>query len=125
MPEGFIRINPRSIGDTVVAKRLVVRGRKIANTIETEAAPAIPSESTTQETEMRHTEASDKPIETLLADVPTTCELLGGISPRTLFSLTKSGRVPSLRIGGRVLYSREALRRWIEAEQTGANHHDN
>jgi excisionase family DNA binding protein len=43
-----------------------------------------------------------------------------GISERTLFSLTKSGEVPHLRIGKRVLYRREALEAWLrEREQRG------
>ena len=41
------------------------------------------------------------------------------ISERTLFTLTKAGTIPSVRIGGRVLYSVESLRRMI-AEQGGA-----
>ncbi len=37
-----------------------------------------------------------------------------GISTRHLFGLRKRGEVPYVRLGGRVLYSPEALQRWIE-----------
>ena len=37
-----------------------------------------------------------------------------GISDRHLFSLRKRGEVPYIRLGGRVLYSPEALQKWIE-----------
>ena len=38
-----------------------------------------------------------------------------GISPRSLFSLRKSGQIPCVRLGGRVLYSPAALQAVIEA----------
>lgn len=37
------------------------------------------------------------------------------ISPRTLFALVKSGQVPVVRVGRRVLFSVEALQRWVRA----------
>jgi excisionase family DNA binding protein len=36
------------------------------------------------------------------------------ISPRLLWSLTKSREIPSLRLGRRVLYPRKALEIWVE-----------
>ncbi len=36
-----------------------------------------------------------------------------GVSPRTLWKLTKEKRVPSVKIERRVLYSVEALRRFV------------
>ncbi len=34
------------------------------------------------------------------------------VSPRTVFSLTQSKKLPCVRVGGRVLYSPTALRAW-------------
>jgi hypothetical protein len=43
------------------------------------------------------------------------------ISPRTLWSLTAPrGPIPCVRLGSRVLYSPEALRRWIDEQQEAA-----
>jgi len=42
------------------------------------------------------------------------------ISERTLFTLTKAGTVPSVRIGGCVLYSVAALGRWIDEQTTNS-----
>ena len=36
-----------------------------------------------------------------------------GISPRTLFTLRKEGKVRAVRIGKRVIYSREELQRFL------------
>jgi excisionase family DNA binding protein len=43
------------------------------------------------------------------------------ISERTLFTQTKAGTLPSVRIGGRVLYSVVALERWIAERTEGGN----
>lgn len=37
-----------------------------------------------------------------------------GISERLLWTLTNAKKVPSLRVGTRVLYSIDALKQWIE-----------
>ncbi|MBX3360146.1 MAG: helix-turn-helix domain-containing protein [Phycisphaeraceae bacterium] len=37
-----------------------------------------------------------------------------GISERLLWTLTNSGSVPHVRIGARVLYPTEQLRRWVD-----------
>jgi excisionase family DNA binding protein len=36
------------------------------------------------------------------------------ISPRLLWSLTKTREIPSVRLGRRVLYPRKALENWVE-----------
>lgn len=42
-----------------------------------------------------------------------------GISPRFLWSLTRAGKVPCVRIGRRVLYDPEALNRFIASRSEG------
>jgi excisionase family DNA binding protein len=49
----------------------------------------------------------------LLVDVGTAAQLLG-LSPRTLWSLTRRGELPCRRVGRRVLYSRAALAAYAE-----------
>jgi excisionase family DNA binding protein len=44
-----------------------------------------------------------------------------GISDRTLFTLTKSGDVPHIRIGRRIMYPRTSLVEWIEQRSAGRN----
>jgi len=48
----------------------------------------------------------------LLIDARDAARLLS-ISPRTLWSLTKAGKIPVVRIGRRVLYATDTLRAWI------------
>lgn len=58
--------------------------------------------------------------EKLLLPTPEACKALGGICPRTLWGMTwPRGSIKSVRIGSRVLYSVEELRKWIDA-QVGA-----
>jgi excisionase family DNA binding protein len=40
------------------------------------------------------------------------------VSPRTLWSLTKSGSIPCVRIGRAVRYSKADLEAWIESQKT-------
>ena len=43
------------------------------------------------------------------------------VSPRTLWSMTSPrGPIPAVRLGARVLYSPDALRRWIDEQQQAA-----
>jgi excisionase family DNA binding protein len=42
-----------------------------------------------------------------------------GISPRTLFTMRKDGRIPFVRLGHRVLYNPRSLRAWLEAQEQG------
>jgi excisionase family DNA binding protein len=41
-----------------------------------------------------------------------------GIGEKLLWSKTKANRIPHIRIGGRVLYVREVLERWLEDQAT-------
>jgi predicted DNA-binding transcriptional regulator AlpA len=57
----------------------------------------------------------------VLLSAPDAARALG-ISERTLWGLTKPrGPVPSMRVGGRVLYLTSALRAWAEAEHAQQN----
>jgi excisionase family DNA binding protein len=42
-----------------------------------------------------------------------------GISPRNLWSLTRDESIPHLRIGKRVLYAPDELRRWARSRLRG------
>jgi excisionase family DNA binding protein len=44
------------------------------------------------------------------------------ISERTLWRLTKSGRVPHVRVGRRVLYDVEELRTWVRQLRESPSH---
>lgn len=44
-----------------------------------------------------------------------------GISARTLFTLTKKGIVPHVRLGRRVLYPIAELREWMERRMNRGN----
>jgi hypothetical protein len=54
-------------------------------------------------------------IEPVLVDVTTACKLLGGISPRKLDDLVLDGHITPKRIGSRVLFTPEELRRFATA----------
>lgn len=56
----------------------------------------------------------------LLVSAANAAGLLS-ICPRTLWTLTNEGKVPHVRIGRRVMYSRTALRKWIQTRMTGGN----
>ena len=43
------------------------------------------------------------------------------VSDRSLWEWTKAGRVPHVRLGRRVLYSPDDLRRWVEGQRRGAD----
>lgn len=43
------------------------------------------------------------------------------ISPRTLWSLTKAGEIPCLKIGRSVRYDPVDLRNWIDARKSAGN----
>lgn len=60
---------------------------------------------------MRH-DANPAPIERLTASVAEAAEMLG-VSERTVYNLTKSGRLPHKKIGTRILYSIDGLRRFV------------
>jgi excisionase family DNA binding protein len=56
--------------------------------------------------------------EPLLVGVEEAARLLN-VCSRTLWTLTQSGNLPHLRIGRRVLYPVEGLRRWIADRTSG------
>ena len=41
------------------------------------------------------------------------------ISPRSLWEWTKAGRVPHVRLGRRLLYAPDDLRRWVQSQRQG------
>lgn len=41
-----------------------------------------------------------------------------GVCEKTLYNLRTEGRVPHLRLGSRVLYSPDALKKWVESQLT-------
>ncbi len=51
-------------------------------------------------------------IERLTVNAAEAAEMLG-VSARTVFQLTKAGKLPHKRLGGRVVYPIETLRRFI------------
>lgn len=50
---------------------------------------------------------------------PREASALLGVSERNLWSLTKAGEVPSLKIGRLTKYRPEALAAWLAAKETG------
>ena len=52
-------------------------------------------------------------VEPLLLDARSAAKSLS-ISERTLWTFTKKGDIPCIRIGKRVLYSPDDLRTWID-----------
>jgi hypothetical protein len=58
------------------------------------------------------------PLTPILVDRPAAAKLLG-ISVRLLDSLTKDKKVPCVRLSGRVMYSPEKLREWVNAQAQG------
>ena len=51
--------------------------------------------------------------EPALLDETEAAKFLGGVSAKHLFNLRRRGDLPFLRIGTRVMYSRQSLLRWI------------
>lgn len=54
----------------------------------------------------------------LLVSSRVAAQMLG-ISPRTLWSRTRCGDIPSIRIGRAVRYSPDDLRQYIDAQREG------
>jgi predicted DNA-binding transcriptional regulator AlpA len=59
-------------------------------------------------------------VEPVLIDAVSAAKLLS-ISAKTLWVRTKSGEIPSRRIGGRVLYSLNAIRRWADSPDVASS----
>lgn len=66
----------------------------------------------------------ESPVVQLLLSPRDAAKALS-ISERTLWSLTRAGRLPCIRLGRLVRYGVASLREWLrretEGEQTGAN----
>ena len=60
-------------------------------------------------------------MEKMLLSANEAAETLG-ICTKTLWTLTKAGSIPCVRIGCRVLYDPLDLKRWIESQKTAAIH---
>ncbi|MBN1489762.1 MAG: helix-turn-helix domain-containing protein [Phycisphaerae bacterium] len=66
---------------------------------------------------MKPTDLQTKPNDPpRLALSPREAAKALSISERTLWTMTKSGRVPHTRIGARVVYPVDALRRWLDEQ---------
>lgn len=64
------------------------------------------------------TSVTTAPIEPLLLRREDAAKLLA-ISPRLLWSLTRRGEIPHVRLAKSVRYSVEALRAWLRRRATG------
>jgi predicted DNA-binding transcriptional regulator AlpA len=62
-----------------------------------------------------------EPITPILIGAQQAAKSLG-ICTKTLWTLTKAGSIPCVRIGCRVLYDPLDLKRWIESQKTAAIH---
>jgi excisionase family DNA binding protein len=47
-----------------------------------------------------------------------------GISPRTLFSWVKTGRIPHTKVGKVILFSIDELRKWLASQSRGVERAD-
>lgn len=54
-----------------------------------------------------------------LALRPREAAVAIGVSPRTLWTWTKAGKVPHVRMGAKVLYPVELLREWLRSRGVG------
>ena len=59
-------------------------------------------------------------VERLAVNAREAAEMLH-VSERTLWKWTKEGRIPSVKIGRRILYSVEALRQFVNGNTTDGN----
>jgi len=57
------------------------------------------------------------PVLRLTASADEVAEMLG-VSPRTIFKLTKQGKLPHKRLGTRVVYPIAALKRYLDEPDT-------
>jgi hypothetical protein len=71
--------------------------------------PTLPSAAST---------TAGDPLAPILVDRPEAARLLG-ISVRLLDSLTKDKKIPHVRLSGRVMYSPEKMRQWVNAQAQG------
>ena len=61
-------------------------------------------------------EPSEPIVERLTVDTSEAAKMIG-VSPKTIFNLTRSGKLQCKRIGRRVLYAIDELRRFVDVEQ--------
>lgn len=61
-----------------------------------------------------------KEVERLAVNAAEAAQMLG-ISERSLWAWTREGKIPSIKIGRRVLYSVEALRQFVSRNSSGHN----
>ena len=52
------------------------------------------------------------PVLRLTASADEVAEMLG-VSPRTIFKLTKTGEIPHKRLGSRIVYPLDAIKRYL------------
>jgi excisionase family DNA binding protein len=67
--------------------------------------------------------AQTTPSEVKLAVSAREAASMLGISERLLWTWTRSGKVPHLRVGVRVLYSVELLRAWVKEQSSSSSRH--
>jgi hypothetical protein len=60
-----------------------------------------------------------QPLAPLLVDEREARRLLGGLCPKTMFNLRRSGLLPFVKIGSRVMYRPTELAIWIERQRGG------
>ena len=66
---------------------------------------------------MQKNDENENKIERLTVNVAEAAEMLG-VSARTVFQMTKAGKLPHKRLGSRIVYSIEALRRFVNEPDT-------
>ena len=57
---------------------------------------------------------SAEPLAPLLVDEPEARRLLGGLSCKTMYNLRRSGDLPGVKIGSRIMYDLADLRRFSD-----------
>ncbi len=65
-----------------------------------------------------YADLKSEPIRLLLRPAEAAEAL--AISERTLWGLTRDGKIPSLRVGRCLRYDHAALRRWVDSRQSVA-----
>ena len=62
--------------------------------------------------------SSPQSVQPILLSLKDAARALA-VSDRSLWEWTKAGKVPHVRLGRRVLYSPDDLRRWVEGQRQG------
>lgn len=66
----------------------------------------------------RNAKQNSTEVERLAVSAGEAAQMLG-ISERTLWAKTKDGTVPAKKLGGRILYPIESLRKFLDREEDG------